>query len=448
MLALPVFGRILASELQQGVAVELILCREVSVKPAACQPCLGHDLFDRYFRESLSVEQSSCAAEDSLAGFLLALKRIGHRRFSHWRPQHYAPAKDVLEHLLPLATLRAHFEKSTTADRRAFDGVEAQREAVMSSWLLTPIVVAGACFALWLVSYIVESVRPSPDTPAALRWAPEIPIDYVDVGGAKLRFVKVGAGPTIVLLHTLRTQLDLFERMIPDLSKRFTVYALDYPGHGYSDIPKARYDAALFAAAIEGFLNTLDLRDVTLAGVSIGAVIPLIVAARRNPRVARVVSINPYDYAKGRGMARSSLFGWMATYVSLIPVIGETVMRVRSFIIMSHILQGGVVDPNSISPALMAEMYRVGDRPWHYRAFISLLRSAKSWELAQQDYGRINVPVLLIFGDKDWSRPSERERTRSLIPNVVMKTVEGGGHFLPLDRPRVLSELLIGFAGA
>jgi pimeloyl-ACP methyl ester carboxylesterase len=318
----------------------------------------------------------------------------------------------------------------------------------MSSWLLTLIIVAGVGFVLWLLSHIIEALRSSPEAPAALRWAPEIPVAHVDVGGTRLRFVKVGTGPVIVLLHTLRTQLDLFERMIPDLSKRFTIYALDYPGHGYSHIPQAQYDAAFFAAAVEGFLHKLDLHDVTLAGVSIGGVIPLIVAARRNPRVARVVSINPYDYAKGRGMARSSLFGWMTTYVSLVPVVGETVMRLRSFIIMRPILQGGVADPASISPALMEEMYRVGNRPRHYRAFISLIRNAESFERAQQDYGRVRVPVLLIFGGVDWSRPSERERTRSLIPNAVMKTVGGGGHFLPLDRPRELAELIADFAGA
>ena len=108
----------------------------------------------------------------------------------------------------------------------------------------------------------------------------------------------------------------------------------------------------------------------------------------------------------------------------------------------------GVVDPNSISPALMAEMYRVGDRPWHYRAFISLMRNAESWEAAQNEYGRIGVPVLLIYGDRDWSRPAERERTRALIPGATMKTIAGGGHFLPLDRPQELSEMIIGFAGA
>src|SRR5262249_4964555 len=112
MLALPVFGRIFAKELQERLAVELILGREVSVKSAAGQPCLGHDLLNRHFRKSFTVEQPSCAANNSLAGFLFALRRMRHRSSSYSRLQHYAPAKDVLEHLSPVATLRAHCEKS------------------------------------------------------------------------------------------------------------------------------------------------------------------------------------------------------------------------------------------------------------------------------------------------------------------------------------------------
>jgi pimeloyl-ACP methyl ester carboxylesterase len=271
-------------------------------------------------------------------------------------------------------------------------------------------------------------------------------IDYVDVGGHKLRFIKSGQGPILVLLHTLRTQLDLFEKVIPDLSKHFTVYALDCPGHGYSDIPKSRYDADFFTAAVERFLEKLDLRDVTLAGISIGASIALIIAARRNPRVARVVAINPYDYAKGRGMARSSFLGRMITYASLVPFVGETVNRLRSFDVMKRVLQGGVADPKSIPPALSKEMYLVGNRPWHYRAFICLLRNADSWEIATKNYGRINIPVLLVWGDQDWARPAEREHDRKLIPNVQTTTLPAGGHFLSLDRPAELQQLIVSFA--
>ena len=318
----------------------------------------------------------------------------------------------------------------------------------MSTALSALLIFIGIGIAVWLISFIVEALRPVPKEPRTLAWAPDIPIEYLEVGGNRLRYIKSGKGPVLVLLHTLRTQLDLFEKVIPELSKHFTVYALDYPGHGYSDIPSARYDAAFFTNAVEGFLEKLNLRDVTLAGVSIGGSIALIIAARRNARVARVIAINPYDYAKGRGMGRSSLLGWFVTYASLLPVIGETVMRLRNSFIMGAVLRGGVADGNSIPPALMKEMYLVGNRPGHYRAFLSLLRNASSWETATKDYGRINVPVLLIWGDQDWARAPEREHDGKLIGGVQMTTVERGGHFLALDRPQELRDLMVRFAAA
>jgi pimeloyl-ACP methyl ester carboxylesterase len=316
----------------------------------------------------------------------------------------------------------------------------------MSTALSAVLIFVGVGIGVWLFSFVMEALRPVPREPQKLRWAPDLPVEHVEVGGLTLRYIKTGRGPNLVLLHTLRTQLDLFEKVIPELSRHFTVYSLDYPGHGYSDIPKARYDAAFFIQTVEGFLDRLDLREVTLAGVSIGGSIALIIAARRNPRVLRVVAINPYDYAKGRGMARSSLFGGFVTYASLLPVIGETVMRLRNFLIMRAVLNGGVADADSIPPALLKEMYLVGNRPGQYRAFHSLLRNAETWEVATKDYGRIEVPVLLVWGDRDWARPPEREHDRSLIPGVQLTTLERGGHFLPLDRPGELSQLIIRFA--
>lgn len=316
----------------------------------------------------------------------------------------------------------------------------------MDTILWALIIFAGVGLGVWLVSFVVEALRRAPKPPAKLRWAPNIAIESVEVDGNRQRYIKTGKGPILVLLHTLRTQLDLFEKVVPELAKHLTVYALDYPGHGYSDIPKARYDAAFFTDAVEGFLAKLDLRDVTLAGVSIGGSIPLIVAARRNPRVARVIAVNPYDYAKGRGMARSSPLGWFVNYIALVPFIGETVMRLRNFLIMRSVLNGGVAGPNSISPALMKEMYLVGNRRGHYRAFLSLLRNSASWETAAKDYGRIEIPVLLIWGAQDWALPSEREHDRTLIPGVQMATLDRGGHFLALDRPQELIQAIVRFA--
>jgi hypothetical protein len=97
---LPIFRRIEARELQQGLAVEVVFGREVPVETTACQTGLGHDLVDRHLRKSLSVEQPSRASENSIAGSLLVLSRVGHARTLHFCDgNHSELTKDVLEHL-------------------------------------------------------------------------------------------------------------------------------------------------------------------------------------------------------------------------------------------------------------------------------------------------------------------------------------------------------------
>jgi len=300
------------------------------------------------------------------------------------------------------------------------------------------LILIASLAAPWLVSFLVEALRPVPKTPDAMPWDPSLKPSYVTVDGVKIRYLKSGQGPVLVLLHTLRTQLDLFHKVIPELSKDFTVYAPEYPGHGYSDIADGAYDAEFFVKNVAGFLDTLDLKEVTLAGVSIGASISLMVASRRNLRVARIIPINPYDYYEGKGMARSSPLGRFIVMVSAIPFIGETVMRLRNFEIMKAVLSGGVSDPNSISPVLMKEMYDVGNRSGHYRAFLKLLRNSPSWEQARSQYSKINVPTLILWGADDWSLAEERRYDESLVPGVKSATIQKGGHFLPFDAPEAV----------
>ena len=91
----------------------------------------------------------------------------------------------------------------------------------MSTALSALLIFIGIGIAVWLISFIVEALRPVPKEPRTLAWAPDIPIEHLEVGGNRLRYIKSGKGPVLVLLHTLRTQLDLFEKVIPELSKHF-----------------------------------------------------------------------------------------------------------------------------------------------------------------------------------------------------------------------------------
>ena len=299
-------------------------------------------------------------------------------------------------------------------------------------------VAVGALVAPVLVSYLVEAARREPAAPERLAWAPDLPIHYVSVDGRRLRYIAAGTGPPVVLLHTLRTQLDMFQKVVRELAREFTVYAVDYPGHGWSDIPAADYTVELFVAAVAGFLDQLQLEDVTLAGESIGGTIALLLAARHHPRVGRVVAVNPYDYDRGRGLRRSSPLANALFAVNDVPVVGGTVTRLRQFAVVKRIFEGGVTRKESFPPGLLREMYLVGNRRGHARAFASLVHHWPGWERARSEYGGIQRPVLLLYGDHDWSRPAEREADAAAIPGARMRVIPGAGHFLSLDAPEAL----------
>src|SRR5262249_8414674 len=173
------------------------------------------------------------------------------------------------------------------------------------SWVL--VAVLTFLLVLVVLSYIVEALRPAPKRPELLLWAPRIPIDYADLGGIRVRCIKAGVGPNLVLLHTLRTQLDIFEKIIPGLEQHFTVHAFDYSGHGWSDIPNAAYAPKDFYQWTAAYLDKLDIRRAAIVGISIGGTLSLMLAARQNPRVARVIAVNPYDYWPAGGIRKSSL---------------------------------------------------------------------------------------------------------------------------------------------
>jgi pimeloyl-ACP methyl ester carboxylesterase len=293
----------------------------------------------------------------------------------------------------------------------------------------------AALAGLVAVSYLIEALRRGPPAPDVLPWAPDIPIRQVTVSGIRLRYIEAGSGPTLVLLHTMRTQLDIFQRVLPALAARYRVYALDLPGHGHSDIPEADYTAPFFIGVVAGFLEQLGLENVVLVGESIGGTIALGLAARGNPRVRAVVAINAYDYDRGRGLQRVSPAAWFILGVNDVPVLGPTVARLRQYPIVKHLLDGGLHRERGLPHPLAREMYGVGNRPGHARAFASLVHHWPTWEAERERYGDIRCAVLLLYGDHDWSRPEERAEAVRRIPGAASHTVESAGHFLSFDAP-------------
>ena len=197
------------------------------------------------------------------------------------------------------------------------------------------------------------------------------------IDGLTLRYVATGEGPSLLLLHTLRTQLDMFQRTVHALAQTFRVYAVDLPGHGYSDIPETDLEPELFVRTVGGFLDELDLEDVVVVGESIGATIGLLLAARGHPRVKRVVAINPYDYDRAEELeeprSRKRRPG-----VSRPPTDRRYGHAVPEPVVENATFLGGVRRRASFPPGLLAELTKAGNRRGYTRAFHSLVRVGRN----------------------------------------------------------------------
>jgi pimeloyl-ACP methyl ester carboxylesterase len=245
------------------------------------------------------------------------------------------------------------------------------------------------------------------------------------------------------LLHTLRTQLEYFLPLLDRLdTTRMEVFVVDLPGHGHSTAPRVHYTAEYFADSIEQLLERCDLRDVIIAGDSIGATIALTLAARGNRRITHVVAVNPYDYGRWSGIRRSSLLANLLFTMMLWPVLGSVVAHSGNRWVLRHVLEGGLYDPRVLPAPLVDEMHRCGARPGHPRAFRSLNQQWRTWIAARASYSKIELPVTLVYGSDDWSRPPERQANARAISGARVIELERCGHFASVEKPDAVAQLI------
>lgn len=258
--------------------------------------------------------------------------------------------------------------------------------------------------------------------------------------GSRLRYFTTGTGPPLVLLHTVRTQLDYFQRVVPALWDQFTVYTLDLPGMGWSDIvPRVRYDEPELRSAVVEFIRTLDLHEVTLAGESMGAALALLASIELTDNVSKVIAFNPYDYQSG--FERGNWFARLIGMSTRLPGSGPIVARMESRIALRGVLRGGLADHSALPEDFLGELRRSGRRRGYPTVSRAIMRSLNGFINARSRYAQVSAPVTLVYSEHDWSRVAEREAVASQL-NVETVTVPGVGHFSALERPTEMTRVI------
>jgi pimeloyl-ACP methyl ester carboxylesterase len=290
----------------------------------------------------------------------------------------------------------------------------------------------------------LSTTTTSPDTDYTSTWTQgrgEVKL-LTRANGTRLRYLEVGEGPPLVLLHTVRTQLDYFQLVIPLLWDSFTVYALDLPGMGWSDIVEgASYEEPDLRAAVVELISQLGLEGVTLAGESMGGTVALSAAVDLSGRVSRVVAFNPYDYPEGA--ERGNVLAKLIVTGTRLPITGPVFARLENKLLLRAVMRGGFADNHNLPEPFLTELRRAGRRKGYAHVARAVFRNLNSLRQARGRYPLVAVPVDLVYGDGDWSRPSDREAVELALRDVRLALFPDTGHFTALERPAHMAEILL-----
>ena len=273
-----------------------------------------------------------------------------------------------------------------------------------------------------------------------MSWQANGTVKYLSLERGSIRYLDVGQGRPLLLIHTLRTQLDYFQKVIPLLSDQYRILAIDLPGHGYSSIPtEARFDEPFFRKSVVECIEKLDLRNLILIGESIGAVLAFTVSATIPERINRIFAFNPYDYGdQFGGGVRRGRYGFI---IGLFALFGG--LTYETTLALKLVLSGGFVDPTNLPPSLFSEFVRVGNQKGYRQAEYSLYKHWRSWLDAKQLYVKNQAPITLVDSEQDWSYPVEREDRKKYIPSGEFIVIPAAGHFSALEAPKRFTEIIV-----
>jgi len=71
-----------------------------------------------------------------------------------------------------------------------------------------------------------------------------------------------------------------------------------------------------------------------------------------------------------------------------------------------------------------------------------LSRQWKTWIAARAIYSAAELPITLVYGDHDWSRPEDREANGRVQRIARTLAVENCGHFACLDQPQQIARVI------
>ncbi|MCH7660050.1 MAG: alpha/beta hydrolase [Euryarchaeota archaeon] len=284
------------------------------------------------------------------------------------------------------------------------------------------------------------------------------------VNGVRTHYVEAGEGPLVVLLHGFPEHWYSWRKQLPALvDAGYRVVAPDLRGYNRTEKPIGvdAYRIGHLVADVRALIEHCGEERAHLVGHDWGGVIAWEVAARHPENVERVAVLNaPHPGAYRRELrsceSEQAKRSWYVLLFQL-PWLPELLFRLGDQRLVETLFREGSTNPEAFDEEAIRRYKRACSRPGamtaminYYRAlFRGTLRSkipGRSVPDATTSDGLIDRPSLLIWGMEDEALSSRlTEDLDEWVPDIEIERIEGASHWVQMDVPERVNELLVGF---
>lgn len=265
-------------------------------------------------------------------------------------------------------------------------------------------------------------------------------INSVQVQGHNISYRRKGKGVAVLLVHGVASYSFLWNNIIDRLADQYDVIATDLLGCGASDKPVGvDYSIDTQSDILIELIEKLELGKVHLVGHDVGGGVVQLMAVKRPEQLIDLSMINPvgYDYWPVQPITTMRL-----------PVIRALTSSIMNRNMLKMVVRRAVYNKAALTEELMDEFWQPLATKQGKDGFIQLIRSINNRLLTAitEELRQLTIPALLIRGDAD--AYLSREITEHLakdIPNSRLVNVPAGGHFIQIDEPEKISQLLTDF---
>jgi pimeloyl-ACP methyl ester carboxylesterase len=267
------------------------------------------------------------------------------------------------------------------------------------------------------------------------------------VNGTELHYVRAGtAGSPVLLVHGFPESWLVFRKLIPLLSERHQVFAVDLRGFGDSAIAGGEPGSATSAEDLTELIARLDLGPVHLTGQDISGPATFRVAATRPELVRSYTAIETGLPGFGLEMLADVTHGgsWHIGVLAA-PGIPEMLLagRERAFI-AEYAIPSLCATPGAFTDEDIDELTRCYSRPGGFDGAAGLYRSMlrEADEIRELAAQMLGMPVLAVGGGSGEFTPAT---LRQVAADVSAVSIDRIGHYAAMEAPERLADALLSF---